>query len=35
MGALSCMPFELSPLNNLKKGKLVGSITLISFEIFC
>ena len=28
------MFFELSPLNELYRGKLVRSITLISFEIF-
>ena len=34
MVALPCCPFELSPLNELKNGKLVHSITLIAFEIF-
>ena len=27
-----CCPFELSPLNELYRGKLVHSITLIGFE---
>ena len=35
MIALPYWPFELSPLNELYRGKLVGLlITLISFEIF-
>ena len=29
MVALLCWPFELSPLNELNRGKLVRSITLI------
>ena len=32
--ASPCCPFELSPLNLLKSGKLVHLITLIPFEIF-
>ena len=31
MVALPCCPFELSPLNELYRGKLVHSITLIPF----
>ena len=34
MAALPCWPFELSSLNELNRGKLVRSITLIPFEIF-
>ena len=34
MVALPCLPFELSPLNELYMGKLVRSITLIPFVIF-
>ena len=32
--APSCCPFELSPLNELYRGKLVRPTTLIPFEIF-
>ena len=32
--ALPCWPFELSPLNELYRGKHVRSITLIPLEIF-
>ena len=32
--ALLCWPFELPPLNELYRGKLVLSIILIPFEIF-
>ena len=34
MVAFPCWHFELSPLNELYRGKLVGSIMLIPFEIF-
>ena len=34
MVAPPCCPFELFPLNLLKSGKLVHSITLISFKMF-
>ena len=34
MVALPFWPFELSSLNELYRGKLVRSITLIPFEIF-
>ena len=34
MVAPPCRPFELSPLNELYRGKLVRSITLRLFEIF-
>ena len=32
--ALTCWPFEISPLNELYMGKLVRSITALPFEIF-
>ena len=32
--ALSCWPFELSPLKDLYRGKLMRPITLIPIEIF-
>ena len=32
--ALPCWSFELSPLNNLYREKLVHSLTLIPFELF-
>ena len=34
MVALHCPPFELSPLNELYRGKRVRSIAFIPFEIF-
>ena len=34
MVALPCWPFELSPLNELYRGKLVPSVTLKPYEIF-
>ena len=34
MVALSGWPFKLSALNELYRGKLVCSMTLIPFEIF-
>ena len=34
MVGLPSGPFELSPLNELYRAKLVHSITLIPFEIF-
>ena len=33
MVAHPCCPFELSPLNELYREKLVGSISIIPFEI--
>ena len=34
MVASPCCLFELSPLNELYRGKLVRSITLVPFELF-
>ena len=34
MVAIPFYPFKLSPLNELMSGKLVQSITLVTFEIF-
>ena len=34
INALPCWPFGLSPLNELNRGKLVRSVTLIPLEIF-